>query len=128
MSFCHVTVLIETTFLDICMSFSRYNFRCDLVTRHYLSSHRSVAFSPDNTFRSCRNPHSFDVDDVRFLGTYGTNINDLDKYSEAKSKLDFAKRTQRWRHLAPTALNTLSENSPFPLQNIHFEQSQAMYL
>ncbi|KAJ4914173.1 hypothetical protein Rs2_08794 [Raphanus sativus] len=41
--------------------------------------------------KSCRNPHSFDVDDIRFLGTYGKNINDLDKYSEAKSKLDLPK-------------------------------------
>ncbi|KAH0939121.1 hypothetical protein HID58_006582 [Brassica napus] len=61
-----------------------------------------------NTFRSCRNPHSFDVDNIRFLGTYGKNINDLDKYSEAKSNLDFFERTLKWSHLAPTAPNTLS--------------------
>lgn len=40
----------------------------------------------------------------RFLGTSGQNI---DKYSEAESKLDFVERTLRWRHLAPTAPNTL---------------------
>ncbi|KAG2239033.1 hypothetical protein Bca52824_089893 [Brassica carinata] len=63
--------------------------------------------APYNTFRSGRNPHSFDVDNIRFLGTYGKNINNLDKYSEAKRKFDFAERTLRWRHLAPTAPNTL---------------------
>ncbi|WZZ48248.1 hypothetical protein YC2023_048355 [Brassica napus] len=31
----------------------------------------------------------------------------IDKYSEAESKLDFVERTLRWRHLAPTAPNTL---------------------
>ncbi|KAF3577239.1 hypothetical protein DY000_02028512 [Brassica cretica] len=51
-------------------------------------------------FRSCTNPHSFDADNIRFLGTYGQNIDDHDKYSEAESKLDFVERTLRWRHLA----------------------------
>ncbi|XP_034224573.1 DNA polymerase delta small subunit isoform X2 [Prunus dulcis] len=60
-----------------------------------------------NTFRSCTNPHCFDLDDIRFLGTSGQNIDDLEKYSEAKDKLEFVERTLRWRHLAPTAPNTL---------------------
>lgn len=60
-----------------------------------------------NTFRSCTNPHSFELDNVRFLGTSGQNIDDLAKYSDAKNKLEFLERTLRWRHLAPTAPNTL---------------------
>lgn len=43
----------------------------------------------------------------RFLGTSGQNIEDLDKYSDARNKLEFMERTLRWRHLAPTAPNTL---------------------
>lgn len=43
----------------------------------------------------------------RFLGTSGQNIDDLEKYSEAKDKLEFLERTLSWRHLAPTAPNTL---------------------
>ena len=43
----------------------------------------------------------------RFLGTSGQNIDDLFKYSEAKNKLEFMERTLRWRHLVPTAPNTL---------------------
>lgn len=43
----------------------------------------------------------------RFLGTSGQNIDDLEKYSEAKDKLAFLERTLKWRHLAPTAPNTL---------------------
>jgi hypothetical protein len=43
----------------------------------------------------------------RFLGTSGQNIDDLDKYSEAEDRLDFMERTLLWRHLAPTAPDTL---------------------
>lgn len=48
----------------------------------------------------------------RFLGTSGQNIDDLEKYSEAKDKLDFMERTLRWRHIAPTAPNTLGNTYP----------------
>ncbi|CAK9148463.1 unnamed protein product [Ilex paraguariensis] len=61
-----------------------------------------------NTFRSCTNPHSFELDNIRFLGTSGQNIDDLEKYSDAKDKLDIMERTLRWRHIAPTAPNTLA--------------------
>lgn len=74
-----------------------------------------------NTFRSCPNPHSFELDNVRFLGTSGQNIDDLEKYSEAKDKLEFMERTMTWRHLAPTAPNTLgcypfTDRDPFFLE------------
>ncbi|KAG2241504.1 hypothetical protein Bca52824_096513 [Brassica carinata] len=63
--------------------------------------------APYITFWSCRNPHSSDVDNLRFLGTSGQSIHDPDKHSEVESKLDFVKRTLRWRHLTPTAPNIL---------------------
>lgn len=46
----------------------------------------------------------------RFIGTSGQNIHDLDKYSEATEKVEFVERTLRWRHLAPTAPNTLGND------------------
>ncbi|KHN07429.1 DNA polymerase delta small subunit [Glycine soja] len=75
-----------------------------------------------NTFRSCTNPHCFEVDNVRFLGTSGQNVDDLEKYSEAKDKLEFMERTLRWRHLAPTAPNTLgcypyTDKDPFFIES-----------
>ncbi|KAG2405709.1 DNA polymerase delta small subunit [Vigna angularis] len=75
-----------------------------------------------NTFRSCTNPHCFELDNVRFLGTSGQNVDDLDKYSDAKDKLEFMERTLRWRHLAPTAPNTLgcfpfTERDPFFIES-----------
>jgi len=48
----------------------------------------------------------------RFLGTSGQNIDDLFKYSDAKDKLEFMERTLRWRHLAPTAPNSLGNLFP----------------
>ncbi|XP_058098226.1 DNA polymerase delta small subunit isoform X2 [Magnolia sinica] len=88
-----------------------------------------------NTFMSCTNPHSFELDDVRFLGTSGQNIDDLEKYSDAKDKLDFMERTLRWRHLAPTAPNTLgcypfSEKDPFLIEScphVYFIGNQKKY-
>ncbi|KAK2965550.1 hypothetical protein RJ640_016692, partial [Escallonia rubra] len=88
-----------------------------------------------NTFRSCTNPHSFDLDNVRFLGTSGQNIDDLEKYSEANDKLAFLERTLRWRHLAPTAPNTLgcypfTDKDPFLMEScphVYFIGNQDRY-
>ncbi|KAF3538849.1 hypothetical protein F2Q69_00023027 [Brassica cretica] len=114
------------------------NFSCGLFKIHAEVSEAIISSVNDPVTlyyrsRSCRNPHFFDVDNISFdtfctfLGTYGKNINDLDKYSEAKSNLDFVERTLKWRHLAPTAPKTLTENSPPPaLQNIYFEQSSIL--
>ncbi|KAL4031583.1 hypothetical protein IC575_009868 [Cucumis melo] len=75
-----------------------------------------------NTFRSCTNPHCFELDNLRFLGTSGQNVDNLEKYSEAKDKLEFMERTLRWRHLAPTAPNTLgcypfTDRDPFLIES-----------
>ncbi|KAL9322262.1 hypothetical protein ACSQ67_010315 [Phaseolus vulgaris] len=58
----------------------------------------------------------------RFLGTSGQNVDDLENYSDAKDKLEFMERTLRWRHLAPTAPNTLgcfpyTERDPFFIES-----------
>ncbi|XP_062112210.1 DNA polymerase delta small subunit [Humulus lupulus] len=88
-----------------------------------------------NTFRSCPNPHCFDLDNIRFLGTSGQNIDDLEKYSEAKDKLEFMERTLKWRHLAPTAPNTLgcypfTDMDPFLIEScphVYFVGNQDKY-
>nr|GLL24625.1 DNA polymerase delta small subunit [Ipomoea trifida] len=88
-----------------------------------------------NTFRSCTNPHCFELDNLRFLGTSGQNIDDLGKYSEAKDKLEFMERTLRWRHLAPTAPNTLgcypfTDRDPFFVEScphVYFVGNQDKY-
>ncbi|KAF7804141.1 DNA polymerase delta small subunit [Senna tora] len=88
-----------------------------------------------NTFRSCTNPHCFELDNIRFLGTSGQNVDDLEKYSEAKDKLEFMERTLKWRHLAPTAPNTLgcypyTDKDPFFLEScphVYFVGNQDKY-
>ncbi|KAL3846206.1 hypothetical protein ACJIZ3_003609 [Penstemon smallii] len=88
-----------------------------------------------NTFRSCTNPHSFELDNVKFLGTSGQNIDDLEKYSDAKDKLEFVERTLKWRHIAPTAPNTLgcypfTDRDPFFLEtcpHVYFVGNQDKY-
>ncbi|XP_057438754.1 DNA polymerase delta small subunit [Lotus japonicus] len=88
-----------------------------------------------NTFTSCTNPHSFELDNIRFLGTSGQNVDDLEKYSEAKDKLEFMERTLRWRHLAPTAPNTLgcypyTDRDPFFIEScphVYFIGNQDKY-
>ncbi|KAJ3682005.1 hypothetical protein LUZ60_014578 [Juncus effusus] len=88
-----------------------------------------------NTFMSCTNPHQFELDNVQFLGTSGQNIDDLYKYSDAKNKLEFMERTLRWRHLAPTAPNTLgcypyTDKDPFLIEScphVYFVGNQDKY-
>ncbi|KAK4834219.1 hypothetical protein QYF36_019081 [Acer negundo] len=88
-----------------------------------------------NTFRSCTNPHCFELDNIRFLGTSGQNVDDLQKYSEAKDKLEFMERTLRWRNLGPTAPNTLGcypfmDRDPFLIDScphVYFAGNQDKY-
>lgn len=54
------------------------------------------------------NPHSFEVDGVSFLGTSGQNVDDMAKYCRQSSRLSMLTSCLRWRHLAPTAPDTLA--------------------
>ncbi|XP_074586461.1 DNA polymerase delta small subunit isoform X2 [Curcuma longa] len=88
-----------------------------------------------NTFLSCTNPHQFELDDILFLGTSGQNIDDLYKYSEAKNRLEFLERTLKWRHLVPTAPNTVgcypfTDTDPFLIEScphVYFIGNQDKY-
>ena len=42
-----------------------------------------------------------------FLGTGGQTIDDIFKYLPSNSRLAMARRTLEWRHIAPTAPDTL---------------------
>ncbi|VAI10130.1 unnamed protein product [Triticum turgidum subsp. durum] len=88
-----------------------------------------------NTFSSCPNPHQFDLDNVKFIGTSGQNIDDLYRYSDAKDRLEFMERTLKWRHLAPTAPNSLgcypyTDKDPFLVEtcpHVYFVGNQDRY-
>eukprot|EP00798_Chlamydomonas_sp_ICE-L_P023274 gene23274-30504_t len=60
------------------------------------------------SFRRSTNPAEFQVDGVSFLGTSGQNIDDMAKYSQCADRIDLMENSLNWRHLAPTAPDTLS--------------------
>ena len=47
--------------------------------------------------------------EISILTTGGQNIDDIFKYLPSTSRLAMAKRTLEWRHIAPTAPDTLCE-------------------
>lgn len=74
-----------------------------------------------STFHRATNPHTFAVDGVEFLGTSGQNVDDLFRYSTGEDRLAMMARTLEYRHLAPTAPDTLGcypywDREPFILR------------
>lgn len=86
------------------------------------------------------NPHEFEVDDVVFLGTSGQNVDDVCRYSslggedndndseqhrdqdDAGGRVEVLEEMLKWRHLVPTAPDTLStypyhDSDPFILES-----------
>jgi DNA polymerase delta subunit 2 len=46
-----------------------------------------------------------------FLGTGGQTLDDIYKYIPTDDRLSMARRTLEWRHIAPTAPDTLCASS-----------------
>lgn len=61
-----------------------------------------------SSFSRCTNPHSFVVDDVHFLGTSGQNVDDIARYSDMDNRAEILGSLLKWRHLIPTAPDTLA--------------------
>ncbi|GLC37503.1 hypothetical protein PLESTB_001754600 [Pleodorina starrii] len=73
------------------------------------------------SFVRATNPHEFESDGVRFLGSSGQNLDDVAKYSAMRDRLDLMERSLVCRHLAPTAPDTLTcypfhDKDPFILE------------
>ncbi|XP_044223154.1 DNA polymerase delta subunit 2 [Thunnus albacares] len=73
------------------------------------------------TLQLASNPYQANIDGVRFLGTSGQNVLDIEKYSSMNSHLEILEETLRLRHLAPTAPDTLGcypfyQKDPFILE------------
>ncbi|XP_026198485.1 DNA polymerase delta subunit 2 [Anabas testudineus] len=67
------------------------------------------------------NPYQAAIDGVKFLGTSGQNVCDIQRYSSRDSHLEILEETLRLRHLAPTAPDTLGcypfyQKDPFILE------------
>lgn len=77
--------------------------------------------APYNSFRRVTNPHMFELGGVLILGTSGQNVDDMGKYTRGQNRLDLLSKTLSWRHLAPTAPDTLTcypfaDDDPFVMQ------------
>ncbi|KAF9146402.1 hypothetical protein BGX30_000748 [Mortierella sp. GBA39] len=60
-----------------------------------------------STFHSVTNPYWGSVDHVTLLGGSGQTIDDIYKYVKGDNRLEMAAKTIGWRHMAPTAPDTL---------------------
>ncbi|KAJ1919183.1 DNA polymerase delta small subunit Cdc1 [Mycoemilia scoparia] len=69
--------------------------------------------------RTLTNPAWIEVNGSLLLGTSGQTINDMRKYMEIESSIGLIKNTLRWRHIAPTAPDTLGKliNNSYPFIN-----------
>nr|XP_020446045.1 DNA polymerase delta subunit 2 [Monopterus albus] len=73
------------------------------------------------TLQLASNPYQANIDGVRFLGTSGQNVCDIQRYSSMDSHLQILEETLRLRHLAPTTPDTLGcypfyQKDPFILE------------
>eukprot|EP01133_Synstelium_polycarpum_P002482 gene2482-2823_t len=78
-------------------------------------------FSVQNTnFNPVTNPYESEMGGRIFLGTSGQNIENAAKYIDVDDKLKLMEHLLTWRHLAPTAPDTLScdplDEDPFILE------------
>ncbi|KAG0261372.1 hypothetical protein DFQ27_002992 [Actinomortierella ambigua] len=60
-----------------------------------------------SSFQSVTNPYWCNVDGVTILSSSGQNVDDIYKYVKSEDRLEMAKLTLQWRHIAPTAPDTL---------------------
>ncbi|XP_028312792.1 DNA polymerase delta subunit 2 [Gouania willdenowi] len=87
------------------------------------------------TLHLASNPYQADIDGVRFLGTSGRNVCDIQRYSSMENHLEILEETLRLRHLAPTAPDTLScypfyQKDPFILEecpHVYFSGNAATF-
>ncbi|RKP02143.1 hypothetical protein CXG81DRAFT_11167 [Caulochytrium protostelioides] len=66
-----------------------------------------------STFHPTTNPYAAVVGGRRLLGTSGQPVDDIFHYLDSDDRLAMLERTYRWKHVAPTAPDTLW-SYPFP--------------
>ena len=68
--------------------------------------------------RGVTNPYDCTINGQQFVGTSGQNVDDIYRFSEKEDRLEILEQVHNWRHLAPTAPDTLGcfpfyESDPF---------------
>ncbi|OZJ06331.1 hypothetical protein BZG36_00708 [Bifiguratus adelaidae] len=99
--------------------------------------HRAMfrSSSQMSTFHCVTNPYWFGINDILFLGNSGQPIDDIYKYLEGDDRLNMAERTLFWRHMAPTAPDTLwcypfQDHDPFIMEkspHVYFIGNQSEF-
>ncbi|CAO0802974.1 unnamed protein product [Mucor circinelloides] len=88
-----------------------------------------------STFHSVTNPYWCKVDNVTFLGTSGQNIDDIYRYVDTVDRIKMAEICMFWRHMAPSAPDTLwsypfSDRDPFIIEktpHVYFIGNQPQF-
>lgn len=88
-----------------------------------------------STLNAVTNPYEAVIDNKRFLGTSGQNIDDIRRFSRLNDSLDILEKTLRWGHLAPTSPDTLnaypySDEDPMiirPCPHVYFVGNQPKF-
>ncbi|CEP14882.1 hypothetical protein [Parasitella parasitica] len=88
-----------------------------------------------STFHSVTNPYWCKVNDVTFLGTSGQNIDDIYKYVDSVDRIKMAELCMFWRHMAPSAPDTLwsypfNDRDPFIIEktpHVYFIGNQPQF-
>ncbi|KAI8336635.1 DNA polymerase alpha/epsilon subunit B-domain-containing protein [Chlamydoabsidia padenii] len=88
-----------------------------------------------SSFQPVTNPYWSKLDNTLLLGTSGQNVDDIYKYINDVDRLKMAEDTLFWRHMAPSAPDTLwchpfQDNDPFILKecpHIYFIGNQPQF-
>lgn len=88
-----------------------------------------------STFRTVGNPYSFRIGGCLVAGTSGQPIDDILKNSTLETALDALEKTLEWRHMCPTAPDTLGcypyeDDDPFIFEqcpDIYFAGNQDVF-
>lgn len=100
----------------------------------YLKFTKCVSVN-QSQLHSVTNPYSFELNDVKFLGTSGQFIDDIRRVTNLDDPIDLMKLTMEAGHLGPTCPDTLAcypfyGNDPFilnELPHVFFNGNQAIY-
>ncbi|KAI5453853.1 DNA polymerase delta small subunit Cdc1 [Naganishia albida] len=82
---------------------------------------RNASMGGGEALRMLTNPSWFELNGKSFLGTGGQTLDDIYKYLPTDDRLSMARRTLEWRHIAPTAPDTLwcfpfADKDPFIIE------------
>ncbi|KAI8984018.1 DNA polymerase alpha/epsilon subunit B-domain-containing protein [Mycotypha africana] len=88
-----------------------------------------------SSFHTVTNPYWCKIDDVSFLGTSGQNLNDIYRYVNSEDRVKMAESCMFWRHIAPSAPDTLwaypfIDRDPFILEktpHVYFIGNQPQF-